>query len=83
MTVTKQRVRETIDELEKDHDIVELSLNRGNVDVYIRTDAESESIKKLIQEELSDETILGLDVQKEAVEDFDDLIKHVNFSYRN
>lgn len=63
MTVTEQRVRETIDELEKDRDIVELSLNRGNVDVYIRTDAESDIMKNLIQEELSDETILGLDVQ--------------------
>lgn len=83
MSDTEQRIRGAIDQLEDDYEIVELSVNRGTVDAYVNTEADPSELRNLVEQEFSDAMLIGLDVQNEAMEDFGDLIKHVNFGYRD
>lgn len=83
MSEIKERIEEAVEETAEEYEMVELSVNRGTVDAYVNTDADKSDLKDHVEEEFSDFMMIGLDVQNEAMEDFDDLVKHINFSYRD
>lgn len=83
MTEIENTLRDGLEETDEDYDIIELSVNRGTVDLKLQTELEVQELKDLIENEISDKTIIGLDVQKNAMEDIDGLVKHVNFKYRD
>lgn len=83
MSEIKERIKEAVEETDEDYEMVELSVNRGTVDAYVDTNADKSDLKDQVEEEFSDVMVIGLDVQNEAVEDFDELVKHINFSYRD
>ena len=83
MSEIKNRIKDSLDELDEDYSIVELSVNRGSVDIQVQTDVSVGDLENLIDQEFSDKTIVGLDVQKMAVEELEGLVKQINFNYRD